>query len=219
MSSLENNKIFAAILCVGITVMLTNFVADRVIVSEPLEKDAVAIDGAVASGHGAATPKKPKIPDPIMALLATADMEKGAKISKACAACHSFDKGGPVKQGPNLWSIAGANKGGKVDFSYSKGMQEAGGIWDYDSLNKFLTKPKKFISGTKMNFAGLKKAKDRAALVAWLRTQADAPFALPSDTDIAAEQTAFAPPPAEEEPHHDDAEIHAEEAAPEVNHH
>ncbi|PCI54864.1 MAG: cytochrome c family protein [Alphaproteobacteria bacterium] len=218
MSSLENNKIFAAVLCVGITIMLTNFVADKIIVSEPLEKDAVAIDGAVASGHGASTPKKPKIPDPIMALLATADMAKGAKISKACAACHSFDKGGPVKQGPNLWNITGSNKGGKISFSYSKGMQEAGGIWDYDSLNKFLTKPKKFISGTKMNFAGLKKAKDRAAFVAWLRMQADTPFALPNDADIAAEQIAFAPP-VEEEPHHDNTETQAEEAAPKESHH
>ena len=206
MSSFENNKIFAAILCVGITVMLTNFVADKVIVSEVLEKDAVAIDGAVASGHGAATPKKPKIPDPIMALLATADIAKGAKISKACAACHSFGKGGPVKQGPNLWNITGASKGGTTGFSYSKGMQEAGGIWDYDSLNKFLTKPKKFISGTKMNFAGLKKPKDRAAFIAWLRTQADTPLALPSDADITAEQAAFAPPV-------------EEETAPETSHH
>ena len=217
MSSLENNKIFAAVLCVGITVMLINFVADRVIISEDLEKDAVAIDGAVASGHGAAAPAKPKLPDPIMALLATADMAKGAKISKACAACHSFGKGGPVKQGPNLWNITGDNKGGKAGFSYSKAMLEAGGVWDYDSLNKFLAKPKKFISGTKMNFAGLKKAKDRAALIAWLRTQADTPITLPSESDIAAEQAAFAPPA--EEVHHD-AETPADESAtPVTSHH
>lgn len=190
--------------------MLLNFVADKIIVSEDLKKDVVAIDGAATGGHGTAKPAKPKLPEPIMALLATADIAKGAKISKACAACHSFKKGGPVKQGPNLWNITGANKGGKSGFSYSKGMTEAGGTWNYDSLNKFLTKPKKFIAGTKMNFPGLKKPKDRAALVAWLRTQADAPLALPDDAEIAAEQLAFAPP-AEEET--------IEEAVPEVSHH
>ncbi|PCJ97826.1 MAG: cytochrome c family protein [Zetaproteobacteria bacterium] len=217
MSSLENNKIFAAILCVGITIMLVDFVADRVIVSENLVKDAVAIDGAVASGHGAATPAKPTIPDPIMALLAAADIERGAKISKACAACHSFGKDGPVKQGPNLWNIVGANKAGNSSFSYSKGMQGAGGTWDYDSLNKFLTKPKKFISGTKMNFAGLKKPKHRSALIAWLRLQADTPLALPSDADIAAEQAAFAPPEEEHEGGETTGEI--QEKAPETSHH
>lgn len=199
--------------------MLLNFVADKIIVSKDLKKDVVAIDGAAASGHGGTIPAKPKLPDPIMALLAKADIAKGAKISKACAACHSFDKGGPVKQGPNLWNITGSSKGGKAGFSYSKGMTEAGGVWGYDSLNKFLTKPKKFISGTKMNFAGLKKSKDRAALVAWLRTQADAPLALPSDSEIAAEQLAFAPPMEEEHSDQSETNGEAQETTPEASHH
>ncbi len=197
MSSFELNKIFAAILCVGITIMLLNFTTGKILVAEELEKDAVTIEGTVASTHNA-TPAAPKLPDPIMAILADADIAKGAKLSKACAACHSFNKDGANKMGPNLWNIVGAAKAGKDGFSYSKAMVAAGGNWDYDSLNQFLTKPKKFISGTKMNFAGLKKAKDRAALVAWLRAQADAPIALPSTEDIAAEQALFAPPAAEE---------------------
>ncbi len=213
MSSFEFNKIFAAFLCVGITVMLINFFTDKIIVSEDLEKDVVAIDGAATSGHGSSKPAKPKLPDPIMALLATADIAKGAKISKACAACHSFEKGGPVKQGPNLWDITNAPKAGKAGFSYSKGLIEAGGTWDYDSLNKFLAKPKKFIAGTKMNFAGLKKPKDRAALVAWLREQADSPVALPSEAEIASEQLAFAPP-AEEEVVNEETVTTEEEATP-----
>ncbi len=193
MSDLNSNKIFAAVLCAGLTVMLTGFVADQLFVPKALEKNAVEIEGASTNTHGSA-PAKPKLPDPIMALLADADIAKGAKLSKACAACHSFDKGGPVKQGPSLWNIIGTSKAYASGFSYSDAMKEKGGNWDYDSLNKFLAKPKKFIPGTKMNFAGIKKAKDRAAFIAWLRDQADNPVALPTADEIAAEQAAFAPP-------------------------
>ena len=203
MSNLENNKIFAAVLTAGITLMLTGFIADQVFHHEKLEKDAVTIEGASADGHGGAISNKPQLPEPIMAMLATADIEKGAKISKACAACHSFDKGGPVKQGPNLWGVVGKAKASASGFSYSDAMAEKGGEWDYDALNHLMWKPKKYIPGTKMNFAGLKKAKDRAALIGWLREQADSPAALPTDEQIKAEELAFAPP--EEETHEEGA--------------
>ena len=201
-SNLTSNKIFAAILCAGLTVMITGYIADTFISSPTLEKDAVEIEGSTDAGHGHSGPAKPDLPDPILALLASADTAKGAKLSKACAACHAFEKGGPVKQGPALWGIVGAAKGAADGFAYSEGLVAKGGTWDYDSLNHFLTKPKKFISDTKMNFAGLKKPEDRAALIAWLREQSDAPLALPTEEDISAEQAAFAPPVKE----------HAEEA-------
>lgn len=204
MSNLENNKIFAAVLTAGITLMLTGFIADQVFHQEKLEKDAVMIEGASADGHGAVISNKPQLPEPIMAMLATADIEKGAKISKACAACHSFDKGGPVKQGPNLWGVVGKAKASASGFSYSDAMAAKGGEWDYDALNFLMWKPKKYIPGTKMNFAGLKKPKDRAALIGWLREQADSPAALPTEAEIEAEQLAFAPP--EEETHEDGGE-------------
>ncbi len=189
----ESNKIFAAILCALTTVMLSGFIANKIIKPKALEKDAVEIEGA-SDTAGAAINTGPKLPEPIMALLAEADLEKGAKISKACAACHSFEKGGPTKQGPNLWGIVGSTKGAIPGFAYSEELIAKGGKWDYDSLNHFLEKPKRYISGTKMNFAGLKKAKDRATLIAWLRQQADSQVALPTEAEIAAEQAAFAPP-------------------------
>ncbi len=208
----ENNKILAAVLCAGITAMLGGFITNKVIVPEELEKDAVEIEGAVTNAHGSA-PAKPKIAEPIMALLATANAEKGAKISKACAACHSFEKGGPVKQGPNLWNIVGAQKASIAGFAYSDAISEKGGNWDYDALNNFLWKPKKYISGTKMNFAGLKKPQDRADMIAWLRAQGDSQAALPTEAEVAAEQLAFAPPVAEI---HDETGAHeAEEATDE----
>ncbi len=197
MSSLENNKIFAAVLCAGITVMLTGFIAKKVIHPKELAQDAVSIDGApVQAASGVA---KPELPEPILALLETADIEKGAKISKACAACHSFEKGGAVKQGPTLWNVVNASKGVHTDFKYSDALIEKGGKWSYESLNTFLWKPKKYISGTKMNFAGLKKPDDRAAIISWLRTLADNPAALPDADRIAAEETAFAGPEETEE--------------------
>lgn len=198
-SNFENNKIFAAVLCALLTVMLSGFFVGKIVKPKELEKDAVFIDGASDNAHGASAPAKPQLPEPIMALLATADIEKGAKISKACAACHSFDKGGPVKQGPNLWAIVNASKGHAAGFKYSDGLLATGGQWSYDSLNKFLWKPKKYAPGTKMNFAGLKKATDRAAMIAWLREQSGSKAALPSDAEIQAEQLAFAPPVVEEE--------------------
>ncbi len=215
MSGFELNKVFAAILCAGITIMLTGFIADQIIASEDLKQNAVAIEGADAEVHAASASAKPKSPDPIMALLASADTQRGAKLSKACAACHSFNSGGPTKLGPNIWNIVGSPKGEVSGFAYSKGLKAIGGKWDYDSLNKFLAKPKKFIPGTKMNFPGMKKAQDRAAMIAWLRTKSSAPAPLPTESEIAAEQAAFAPEPEIQAEAEAGSETNAAETAPE----
>ncbi|MGB4108150.1 MAG: cytochrome c family protein [Alphaproteobacteria bacterium] len=201
--SLESNKIFAAVLVAGITAMLGGFVAEVMIHPHALEADAVAIEGAPEEGAAAG----PVGPEPILHLIATADIAKGEKLSKACAACHSFQKGEPSKLGPNLWNTVGASKGSH-QFEYSDGMKAKGGTWTYSDLNHFLFKPKAFITGTKMNFIGLKKAEDRAAMVAWLRTLADSPQGLPGQGEIDAEAAELAPPAA------DAAAAPAEGAAP-----
>ncbi|MEM7651423.1 MAG: cytochrome c family protein, partial [Pseudomonadota bacterium] len=143
-------------------------------------------------------PVKPKLPEPIMHLMATADIAKGEKLSKACAACHSFDNGGPHKVGPNIYNIVGAPKGAKSGYSYSAVMANFGGAWGYEELNFFMWKPKTYMPGTKMNYAGLKKPEDRAAIIGWLRTQGSNGFALPSEAEIAAEAAKLAPPEVEE---------------------
>ncbi|MBI1301658.1 MAG: c-type cytochrome [Alphaproteobacteria bacterium] len=202
MSDLESNKIFAAVLCTGVTVMLTGFVANKLVKSEKLKEDAVAIEGALMDSHGGETSSAVDIPEPILALLASADLERGAKISKACIACHSFDKGGAVKQGPAMWNVVMRDKGTSAGFAYSDALKASGGKWTYDSLNKFLDKPKDYIPGTKMNFIGLKKAEDRAAIIAWMREKADSPAPLPSQAEIDAAQAAYdaaIAPPAEAE--------------------
>lgn len=182
-------KLFAALLVAGITAMLSGFVADIFVHPHEIEKDAVSIDGAALASTG---PAKKAGPDPVLALLAEADIARGAKLSKACAACHSFDQGGVNKVGPNLWNIVNKAKGSQAGFSYSSAITETGGSWDYDALNHFLYKPKAYISGTKMNYAGLKKTEDRAAMIAWLRTLSTSPAALPGAAEIAAEAEAAA---------------------------
>lgn len=167
-SNLENNKIFAAVLVAGIVAMLAGFVAKKVVHSEELEEDAYPIEVTeVAAGGADAAPVGP---ESITELLVLAEVEKGEKLSKACAACHSFDKGGPNKIGPNLWNVYESKKGHTAGFAYSEGLLATGGQWSVESLNEFLWKPKKYAPGTKMNFIGLKKPEDRAAMVKYLQT-------------------------------------------------
>jgi cytochrome c len=205
-SSLESNKIFAAILVAGITAMLGGFVAEVMIHPHELETDVVSIEGAPEGGAASG----PAMPEPILHLIATADVAKGEKLSKACASCHSFQKGEAAKIGPNLWNTVGASKGSH-SFEYSEGLKAKGGTWTYIDLNKFLWKPKAFVEGTKMNFIGIKKPEDRAAMIAWLRTLADSPKGNPSQGEIDAEAKELTPPPA---PEADAATAPADGAAP-----
>ena len=197
MSSFELNKIFAAILVAGIVAMLGGFIGEQIVHPHALEADAIAIDGEApgAAGAGAVA-----MPEPILQLIAAADIAKGEKLSKACAACHSFDKGGAAKVGPNLWNVLNGPKAHMNGFEYSEGMKTKGGSWGYEDLNMFLWKPKKFIEGTKMNYVGLKKPEDRAALIAWLRTLSPSPAAQPSAAQIAKEAADLTPPPVETAP-------------------
>lgn len=183
---MEFNKIFAAFLIAGIVAMLGGFVSRQFVHAEPLAKEAYPIEAIEISAGGAGT-AAPAGPEPILALLATANLEQGQKLAKACAACHVFDKGGPNRVGPGLWNVVGAEKAKHAGFSYSSALTEKGGKWTYADLNHFLWKPKDFVSGTKMTFAGIKKPEDRAAVIAWLRTLADSPVPLPGPTEIGAE--------------------------------
>lgn len=196
MTGPQSNKIFAALLIAGITAYLSAFVADLVVHPEALEEDAVQIEGGEVAGGVVSAPAGP---EPILHLIASADVAKGETLSRACAACHTFDQGGPAKVGPNLYGIVGSSFAHADGFAYSDAIQNKEGSWDYRALNKFLYKPKAFIEGTKMNYIGMKNPEDRAAMVAWLRTLGATSVALPSEGEIAAEKAELAPEPEEDE--------------------
>ena len=119
-----------------------------------------------------------------MVLLAAADADAGLKLARRrCFACHTFDAGGANRVGPNLYDVVGRAKGTSPNFVYSESLLAAGGDWTYADLDALLTKPTDFLGdGTKMNkFPGVPVPEDRAAIIAFLRGQSDAPLPLPAE--------------------------------------
>ena len=156
---------------------------------EKIAKHAYPIEVPESATSVAVATQAPKVAEPILALLANADLGAGEKLSKKCVACHTFNQGGANKVGPNLWAIINATKARSAGFAYSSSLTEKGGAWTYTELNGFLHKPKEWLKGTKMNYVGLKKPKDRANIIAWLRSLASAPAPLPTPDEIATETT------------------------------
>ena len=193
--NLESNKIFAAILVAGITASFSGFISHKLVHEKELAENAYKIEGVAEEGTGGAAVEAK--PEPVLALLAAADIGKGEQVAKVCATCHNFTKGGPNAIGPNLYGVVGRAKGSHEGFAYSESMKNHGGNWSLSDLNHFLWKPKAFIEGTKMNFIGIKKPEDRAALIAYLRTLSDSPAALPGAGDIEKEKAELAPKEAE----------------------
>lgn len=115
----------------------------------------------------------------VMAMLASADTKAGQKVFKRCKSCHSTDNGGKNKIGPNLWDVVERSKASATNYRFSRALDNLGGNWSYQDLDKFLTNPKDFARGTKMSFAGIKNAKDRADLIIYLRSLSDQPKPLP----------------------------------------
>lgn len=192
MGGMEFNKIFAAFLIAGIVAMLGGFIGKILVHGETPEQDAYTIEVAEVAGPAGAAEAKA---EPILAMIASADIARGETVARACAACHTFTKGGANGVGPNLWNTVGGPKEHMAGYAYSGALKASGEAnWTYAALNKYLWKPKKYAPGTKMNYIGLKKPEDRAAVIAYLRTLADAPRALPSGAEIAAEEAELSPP-------------------------
>ena len=175
--SLEANKAFAAVLTAGISFMVAGLVGGLLVRPHRLEKPAIATGEVVAAAAPAAAPAI----EPIAPLLASANIENGRGIAtRVCAACHSFNEGGRNAVGPNLYGVVGGPHAHREDFAYSPAMKALNPKpWDYESLNAFLVRPAAAVVGTRMAFAGLNQAQQRADVIGYLRTLAANPQPLP----------------------------------------
>lgn len=175
------NMAVGALLGTVFVMMSVSIASEGLFHSETPEKPgfAIAAEEAPSAGGEAAAPAAV----PIAQLLAKADAKAGETVFKKCQACHSGEKGGPNKVGPDLWGVVNRPIASHEGFSYSaalKDFSKGGSVnWDYEHLNHFLAGPKAYVAGTAMGFAGVKKDEERANLIAYLRTLADSPAPLP----------------------------------------
>ena len=174
------NKIIVSIVLAVILVWGINKITDAIFYIEKPEKSAYQVANLTTtiSTTVEETSSENSEPENIMALFASTSTADGAKIFKKCIACHSIARGGSNKIGPALWGVLGRQAGSISDYKYSKAMAVHGKAWSFEEMNGFLTKPKNWIKGTKMSFAGLKNAKDRAAVILYMNENTDSPLPL-----------------------------------------
>lgn len=172
------NTVAGCILASALFAMVVGKVSNAVVHPHRLDKPAIAVADEAPTQTAAAAPAA-ELP-PIGPLLAKANVEAGkALYMKQCFTCHTIDKGGANKVGPNQWGIVGRKKASHEGFSYSSALQAKGGVWTYEDIDHMIFKPQAFVRGTKMAFAGMPKEQERADLIAYLRTMADTPEPLP----------------------------------------
>ena len=177
MNSFELNKILGAILGTCLITLSLNIGAGAIFAPEKPAKPGYNI-AVKEAGHdtAAAAPAE----EPIETLLASASVDRGQTTAKQCQACHTFEKGGPNRVGPNLYGIVGDERGKeRGGFNFSAAMKAKGGTWTFEELNKFLTNPRGYIPGTNMTFAGLSRGQQRADVIDYLNTLSDSPQPLP----------------------------------------
>ena len=179
MDSFEINKIIAAVLMVALLVIGISKVSDIIFhVEKPkVPGYVVEIEEVVQSSASEIKPTEQKID--IAALMSLGDISHGEKVFKKCAACHSIAKGGKNNIGPALYNVVGRKVGVINDYKYSKALSNYEKEWTFEELNGYLIKPAKWIKGTKMAFAGLRKEKDRASVIKYLNQNSDNPKPLP----------------------------------------
>jgi len=189
--SFEMNKILSALLAAMILAMVSGIIAQNLVKPTLLPKPVYMVAGAetepkapqaaearatVAKGAEAkAAAPPPASAESIGPLLASADIDVGKNLAKKCAACHTFDKGGPNRIGPNLYGIVGEPIAEGKGYSFSAPLTAHKGTWTIAELDQWLANPKAMVPGTKMTFAGLPKPQDRANVIAYLNTLSDAP--------------------------------------------
>ena len=180
MDSFELNKIIAAVLMVALIIIGIGKLSDVIFHVEKPKTPAYAVEveqAVATSTESTSVTTEEKID--IAALMAMGDLATGEKVFKKCAACHSIVKGGKNAIGPALYNVVGRKVGAIEDYKYSKALAAYDKNWTFEELNGFLIKPAKWIKGTKMAYAGLRKEKDRASVIKYLNENSDSPLPLP----------------------------------------
>ena len=174
------NKIIVSIVLAVILILGINKIADVIFYVKKPEKSVYQVAGITPADNKKTkeTSTKNLESENIMALFASTSAADGAKIFKKCLACHSIEKGGPNKIGPNIFGVLNRRAGSVSGYKYSKAMTAYGKVWSFEEMNSFLTKPKGWIKGTKMSFIGLRSAKDRAAVILYMNENTDNPLPL-----------------------------------------
>lgn len=172
------NKIIVSIILTLVLILGINKITDTLYYVEKPEKSAYQVDGTTEVSSISSTESNTGTVEPgnIMAVFASTSATEGAKIFKKCAACHSIAQGGGNKIGPALWGVLGRKAGSISDYKYSKAMAAHEKAWTFDEMNGFLIKPKDWIKGTKMSFAGLKKENERAAVILYMNENSENPL-------------------------------------------
>jgi len=171
------NKIIVSIVFGIILIVGINKIADVIFYVEKPEKSAYQV-ASVTSVASSASAEASSETGNIMAVFASTSAAEGAKVFKKCAACHSIAEGGKNKIGPALWGVLGRQAGSLPDYKYSKAMATHGKKWSFEEMNGFLIKPKDWIKGTKMSYAGLKSEKERAAVILYMNQNTNNPLPL-----------------------------------------
>jgi cytochrome c len=171
MSSFEWNKIIASVLTAMIVAMVSGILAGQLVRPKELPKPVFIVQGAEQTTAAPAEQGAAAALEPIGPLLAKADPKRGEQLAKVCQTCHTFNKGGPNKIGPNLWDVTEEQIASVPGYQFSAALEkDKNEKWDQEKLNQWLYNPQSFAKGTKMTFAGFSKAQDRADVIAYLET-------------------------------------------------
>lgn len=175
MSSFELNKITGAILAALLLAVGLDVLSVEIFSRPKLAAAGYDLPASEPARNKTATP----VAAPLADRLARADPGKGETDTKPCRSCHSFDKDGSAKLGPPLYGVVERQIASVKDFAYSHELKAKSGNWTFEQLDRFLTDPKAFASGTKMTFAGERDPAKRAEIILYLDKLSEHPTPLP----------------------------------------